>query len=1284
MAFVPGLRRQDQWVFNKVMEGQDTNKKDLDIVNKADIAQNCRFNIEVGSVEKRGLLTKYNTAEESNLIDSLYRYYNQVSGLSYVFLIEGGILRVATAGTFSTLTTLGSSSGKRFTAVTYNDLAIISTGYDNIIQSDGICAWELGACKAKLHASTASQMDASKDYYYAVVFNTEANGSGTDTVNGAVSTVVTQGVSAKAIVLDFIPFGDTDAASRKIYRTEGDGSTLKWVHIIGDNSTQTWTDTAADGGTISAAADGGGGEVDFTTSAAHGLQVGDRVTLSGFDPAVTYNASFTVVGVADTTHFSVTLAWDQDDTGTWALGEEMGAVTDDMPFGKYLYVEQERLFVACDTVSAPVSRASYIYYSEQYKPHLILTQTVDLSSALPAGNYEVFEPDDGDVITGIVGQLGTTFVFKQNSIMPWYIKGVPGVWEVGSKLSTVGCPAPYSIVQSPYGVLYQGWHHYYLFDGQYSTAIIDEVNVDETILDVRRFESFGFYWNNLYLVAYTSAEGAKSYHDRVLVFDLLRKQVSVDKGGPLTTGMANVNCWTAFKGSTEWGQLYGGDGVLGWVYQYDTGILTNTLSTGSAIDAGTYATGWADILQTSQKNPENNPIITRYTLDSMEGYPTTVKARSAWVTSETTAKVPPDLGTGTDGAKTVEEDETLTEGTYNYASLTVDADMTLTIEGNVTIKCLGDATINGTINITGSLNLYAMNITVGAAGVITGLMHLRSYLLDNSGTLSTDMIQIVGEAGSTDITRIGAGVGTINGTHANTYDGDNETYYGGGSSDQGGSGSIDVTTQFNWDAINLSSLTYSIHVSNGLGGSGTVAKEYQVYVEQDGEWVEVASDSNTSTGYFGVDEDGGAGTTDTTGWADVTGMKIHSYSYANGGSGAGANDYNAVVYHFEFKAMAIPTVDYFTSSGTVPESNDISDFVNALDVASEDSIVKEGTYSLRINCAPGAATLNDYVKKTVTAVDLSHTGYDTILMNVRARRAGTYFQFGMGEAETPDADWTWVNVPITLANTWTTIQLDFSGMADAKKNGIGYFAFKFTDTDAYNIVYVDNITTKATNATYLSPRLDIGAGSLGRIYWHENLASVGGTTYGDVKVYTRGSDTSTDFTTFTDDTGWSAAFTNPAGSDISGETAYRYFQYKIVFSSTNGLYFPYVYKADGYVVKLEYYKRETVAETSLEFRYRTGWRNFDLPMDDKIYRKLVSIHKGEEYTEYDLIIEADKQDTQEYTFSGINLGTNPYRFITNLPSNMYGKELRLEWYNNDAYKLTIQQFGTMVEVMPLI
>ncbi len=1195
MGTIPGLRKQETLYSVPAFEGQDNATKDISLTQKAEIAQNARFNQEIQSVVKRSPISYYNpyASPEPNPIQSIYRYYRKSNDTSYLLQLNGNTLRVGfdSTGAFSTLWTFGASSGYRFTAVTYNDLALISTGKDNIIQTDGTAAWELGSYKAALKVDATGSVDAGA-HYYAVVFVV----NGADVVNGAHSNTVTTNAANTKAELSNIPQGPLESCTaRKIYRTAAGANTLKLLDTLSNNSTTTYTDNKADS----------------------------------------------------------------------ALGAAMGAVTDDMPRGKFLYLAQDRLFVTGDWYSGTGLFSNTVYYSDQYLPHYIATYSPDItsSSAIAATDYyDIISSNDNDLIVGIALFLGATYIFKQNSIRPYHISGTPDTWLLGDIISTQGSPSGYSIVTTPYGIVYQGWDYFYVFNGNFATPLFGEFLVKENILAPRITQTVATYWKGLYLAVYTADALGHQYHDRVLVYDMVYKQVAIDKGGPRTTGSLNVNCFGVASGGSDEGQLYAGDSVAGYVYKYDTTSNVVKYAAKSDFDTGTYTTAtWV--------GDEADGILSRMTLDSME-YSSDALAQAAWVSSETTAskKVPPDLGSGADGAKTVSADETLSTGIYNYISVIIDAGDTLTAIDS-TIKCLGTVTVNGTLVCD---TIYAHTVTVGAAGAIT-CDEIRCNTLNNSGSLKSETNACVG--------------GTLDGS-ANEACRDGSFTVADAVNIPTTQSNYSVTGSILFDSKSISYIKFRF--TAGITASNGRALMY-LYLNVSGTWTLIWSHDHT--GAVPGSYDSGTVTT-STGWNTVTGMRVVVQTASTGGAYASAANY-------EIQAWEFPDCDFINSAGTVPTSGSATDYVYALDVFSEDdsTLVTEASYALKIVVPPGADTLNETITKTITAIDLSAAIYDKILVDVYALRSGTQFQFGIGETAGTD---NLVNIPVTASNTAETVELDFSGVADVDKDAIIKLAFKFTNTDSGNVVYIDNIRPALTSATWTSPILSISASSLGNMYWNETLGD-----YGNVTFQTRNSSTPTGVSA----AAWSAAttgdytgglLTNPAGSAMKAfaadgttvttdATLMQYFQFRVNFTTTQTQtpdpdysQFPYLYILSTYVVKFDYYKTLAPAETSVEFVYQTGYRNFDTPLSDKTFKKVISVHEGKEGT-FEFSYGLDYISTwPSFAYDPINLAAYPRRWESFFPDSAFGREVNFRWYKNDIYDFKIKQVGIVITSEPII
>lgn len=167
-------------------------------------------------------------------------------------------------------------------------------------------------------------------------------------------------------------------------------------------------------------------------------------------------------------------------------------------------------------------------------------------------------------------------------------------------------------------------------------------------------------------------------------------------------------------------------------------------------------------------------------------------------------------------------------------------------------------------------------------------------------------------------------------------------------------------------------------------------------------------------------------------------------------------------------------------------------------------------------------------------------------------------------------------------------------------------------------------------------------------------------------------------------------YTDPTGSDISGVTAAAWIQWAVNFKSSTAGYTPYVHRPSGgdYAAKLTYNEVATASESGLLMRWRSGWRNFEVPEVDKIFQKVILVY----YTD---TTESGKEITFDWEARGqsdasgtmtINLDTNPKRYETFLPLDAYGKEFRFELQNSDidSDELTFKEISIVWAPLPLI
>ena len=215
------------------------------------VAQNCRFEPEPGSIQKRPLLAYYNPPSQTLgtlPVREIYRYYGS-DGTIKLYAIYGNGVYVGNdvSGAFTQVTGPPSTvtAAQRWTTETYQDLGLLSNGQDDIFVVDGEddVMWELGSCKALLNTSSpGGNLDASATYSYRITMDGDAY------ICGATSNVVTTDATYQKINLSRIPLGPAGTTNRRIYRTVGGGDVGPWYLIatIADNTTTTYADDIAD------------------------------------------------------------------------------------------------------------------------------------------------------------------------------------------------------------------------------------------------------------------------------------------------------------------------------------------------------------------------------------------------------------------------------------------------------------------------------------------------------------------------------------------------------------------------------------------------------------------------------------------------------------------------------------------------------------------------------------------------------------------------------------------------------------------------------------------------------------------------------------------------------------------------------------------------------------------------------------------------------------------------------------------------------------------------------
>lgn len=287
--------------------------------------------------------------------------------------------------------------------------------------------------------------------------------------------------------------------------------------------------------------------------------------------AVEAETSFYLIKTLTDDNATVVYADDMDDAT--AVGEtawsEAGKTNVTPPKCKYSIIHSNKLFLGGSTTT---NERSYIYWSDDYNPDYFAL-----------ASYYQIRPDDGDDVTFLKQAQGRLVVGKTNTIQYFFSTAAKeSDWYPSDPISFVGCPAPYSAVNTPLGICYVAWNGIYRFTGQLSELISDAVTPEiEDILETNIGEVVSDFWENELHVSYTSKITGEQINNRVLVYDTVRDAYVLD--------FKNVNCFATFSSGTDYGTLYSGSSDTdGQIYAFRGSPATFIKRYKSEIDAGTF------------------------------------------------------------------------------------------------------------------------------------------------------------------------------------------------------------------------------------------------------------------------------------------------------------------------------------------------------------------------------------------------------------------------------------------------------------------------------------------------------------------------------------------------------------------------------------------------------------------------------------------------------------------------------------------------------------------------
>ena len=212
-----------------------------------------------------------------------------------------------------------------------------------------------------------------------------------------------------------------------------------------------------------------------------------------------------------------------------------------------------------------------------------------------------------------------------------------------------------------------------------------------------------------------------------------------------------------------------------------------------------------------------------------------------------------------------------------------------------------------------------------------------------------------------------------------------------------------------------------------------------------------------------------------------------------------------------------------------------------------------------------------------------------------------------------------------------------------------------------------------TDGTYTSQVLDINPFAFDKLYWNERIPSTGG----DVTIAIRSAAASGDVTSAT----YSDEFTDPTGSDISGETANRYVQYRISLDTDNILYTPTVYKAGNYLVRLTYDTEGSSSETTIALDWESGWDDFGHPGEKKNLKKVYIYYESAETGTLNVEFETLLGDTDLFE---INLKDHPSSYVEYFTTGAFtGDFIKLKIDESSLNDLVIKRIIVLYSLEPL-
>jgi hypothetical protein len=172
------------------------------------------------------------------------------------------------------------------------------------------------------------------------------------------------------------------------------------------------------------------------------------------------------------------------------------------------------------------------------------------------------------------------------------------------------------------------------------------------------------------------------------------------------------------------------------------------------------------------------------------------------------------------------------------------------------------------------------------------------------------------------------------------------------------------------------------------------------------------------------------------------------------------------------------------------------------------------------------------------------------------------------------------------------------------------------------------IDRKDLSGTWTSPAIQINAQTLDKVYWNENLGSFGNVTWAIKTASTEGG---------LSGASWSSEFSDPSGSDISGETANAWIQLRATLSTTDIEFTPELFLENSFVMHMTYQKEGSLGESSILSLWQSGFSDLGGGENPKRVKEVQVYYTGTAGT---LTFTFEDDQGNEYSFD-VDLSIDP-------------------------------------------